>query len=98
MLSRSQPISPQRDGPGRSLRAIHPLFVAANPVRPEVAIAQGTRVHIYDIGSGVEAIPALEEPLGNQVADLAWSPDGTMLAGLSVQSRNDIQSMGQTDL
>ncbi|MCE3551322.1 hypothetical protein LWC33_07635 [Pseudonocardia sp. RS11V-5] len=75
-----------------------PGFVAANPVRPQVAIAQGTRIHVYDVGSGTEAMPALEEPLGNSVADLAWSPDGTMLASITVKPKREITSMGQTDL
>ena len=53
----------------------------ASPVGPQVAITQGSRVFIYDLTSRTEALPALEEPTGQAVINIDWSPDGRMIAG-----------------
>lgn len=59
------------------------LGITASPVRPQVAIAHGPRVRIYDLPTKTEALPALEEPTGLQVTRVAWSPDGSTLAALT---------------
>jgi WD40 repeat protein len=49
-----------------------------------VAVSQGAQVEVYDLATGLPAMPPLDEASGLTVQQLAWSPDGSRLAGAAL--------------
>lgn len=69
----------------------------ASPVGPQVAITQGSRVLVYDLISRTEALPTLEEPTGQTVINIDWSPDGRMIAGTTMPPEREFKEPGSVN-
>jgi len=58
--------------------------LAISPDGNRLAVAQGSRILVYDLATRSEAMPALVEPAGNDVIAPIWSPDGSTVLALTL--------------